>query len=141
MVDFLSIAPPETRKELVTVLDHQGKEQQVEIQPIDNTDIAKLARKHPGLRDLFRQNAADEQRMVALVEHMPAIVAAALGHLGDAEYEAAAKRLPQAESQKLIDRIMEISFGGGKKDDRPLPTAEEVIAGATAAASDTPLNS
>jgi hypothetical protein len=138
LVDFLSIAPPETRKEVVAILDHQGAERQVEIQPVDNSDIAKLARKHPGLRDLFKQNAANEQRMVAFIEHMPAIVAAALGHLGDEKYEAAAKRLAPAESQKLIDRIMEISFGsGGEKENDPLPTAEEVIADATAAASDT----
>src|SRR4051794_24779788 len=91
-VDFLSIAPPRARKALVTVLDYQGHEQEVEIKPITNALLARVACQHQKLRDIFAKDTPASLREMLLMSHAQAIVAAALGHPCDPKYEAAVER-------------------------------------------------
>ena len=143
-VDFLDIAPKEVRSATVTVKDQQGSDREVEIFAIDVSDLAKLARKNPAMLPLFAKGAPDALQAIALAEHLPTVIAAGLGHLGDPVYEAAAKRFPHDEQQKLGEAIMDLSFpnrkkptddAGGEGGDDPLPpSAAAIIAEATAVA-------
>lgn len=133
-VDFLTIAPKEARKELVTVRNADGIEAQVEIQPIDMTDLAKLARKHAGLRPIFAQNAPAEMRAIAFAEFVPQIIAAGLGHIGDERYENAAKLHP--DKDKLSKAILELSFGKEDADGPLAKSAADIIAEAAVGTSE-----
>lgn len=126
-VDFLDIAPKEVAKTKVAIHDKDGQEHEVEIQPIDNTDIAKLANRFPMLRKtLFLKDVPEDVSGVALMEAWPAIVAAGLGHIGDERYEAAARRFDQTEIQKLGKVILEISFPRPETSD-PLPASAAAV--------------
>jgi hypothetical protein len=144
-VDFLDIAPKEVRKETVTVKDQEGQDREVEIYPIDASDLAKLARRFPSLRAIFAKGAPEDLQAMALAEHWPAIIAASLGHLGEEPYELAAKRYQPDQRDRLGKAIMALSFPkAAEEEPGPLaPSAEAVIAEAVAGvpAADSPLPS
>jgi hypothetical protein len=133
-VDFLDIAPKEARRDTVTVRDQAGQDQEVEIVPIDASDLAKLARRFPTLRALFSKDAPEEVRAIAFAEYWPQIIAAGLGHPGEEAYELAAKRYQHDQLDKLGRAIMRLSFPTAEETDSPLPSSAEVIAEAEAEA-------
>lgn len=128
MVDLLDIAPPERQGETVLVLG-----QEVEIRPLTVGQLAQVMRRFPELRhSFFRSDVPEDVRGVALLEAWPAIIAAGLGHLGEAPYEAAAERLPQAEMLKLGHAIMALTNPEEAPKPGPLPGSAAVIAEALA---------
>lgn len=101
-IDLLDIAPAEERLETFEVLGHP-----VEIRGIKVGEMAKIMRRFPDMRRaLFTEGAPEDVRGASLLEAWPAIVAAGLGHVGEAQYEAAAERLPRAEMMKLGSAIL-----------------------------------
>lgn len=104
-VDLLDIAAPEEPGETIEVLG-----QPIEIRGIRVAEMAKIMRRFPDMRRaLFSEGAPEDVRGVSLLEAWPAIVAAGLGHVGDAQYEAAAERLPRGEMMKLGSAILALT--------------------------------
>lgn len=105
MADLLDIAPQQERVETVEVLGRP-----VEIRGLSVAQLAKLMRRFPDLRrSFFNADAPEDVRGAALLEAWPGIVAAGVGHPGEAPYEAAAERLPREELMKLGNAILALT--------------------------------
>jgi hypothetical protein len=127
--DFLDILPPE-RTETITVFGHEFP-----IKPLKNSVIASIARRFPELRKSLFKDAPEDFRGLAMMEAMPAIVAAGLGMLGDKAFEAAIEaRLPQPEMMRIGGAIMALTYPSPEEADAPLATAAEIVAAAEAEA-------
>ncbi len=125
MPDFLDILPPE-RTETITVFGHEFP-----IRPLKNSVIAIIARRFPELRKSLFKEAPEDFRGLAMMEAMPAIVAAGLDKLGDKAFEAAIEaRLPQPEMMRIGGAIMALTYPAPEDTDGPLATAADIIAAA-----------
>jgi len=116
-VDFLDIAPLEAEVHVATLTGRDGAPQEVRVFPVDNTTLAKLARRIPEMRALFREDVTREIRLINYFEFAPQIIAAGLGKLGDKAYEQAAERMSPVDRRNLLDAIFDISFGAKKEED------------------------
>lgn len=104
MVSITEVAPPS--KHVVKVLGVD-----VEIQPVTGRMWAALARRFPELkRRLAGMENKREDEVIGAMEQGPAICAAALGHMGDEETEAAVDRLPSEAKTALLAAVMDLSF-------------------------------
>jgi hypothetical protein len=105
MTGLLDIAP-----QRVTV-DVLGRE--LEVEGVTVRGIAELLRRFPGLRELFAGGQGVESIAAAMPDLVAAIIASGLGYTGDAEYEAAAERLPAEAQAKLFGAILRLTMPAG----------------------------
>lgn len=130
MVNIVEIAPPSGGR-MIEVLP--GK--QVEIFGITGRMWAALARRFPELkRKIAGLEVPADDLAIAGMESGPAIIAAGLGQLGDAETEDTVDRLPPAAQSLLMAAIMEVSFPPANP---PKAAAETQTSGSATAASTT----
>jgi hypothetical protein len=128
VADLLDIAPQQEQVETVEVMG-----QPVEIRPLAMKQLAGLLRRFPDMRkSFFRKDAPEDIQGAAMLEAWPAIIAAGVGHAGEADYEGAAGRLPIPEQLKLGGAVMRLSFPKTEEEEGPLPDSAAVIAGAVA---------
>lgn len=139
MADLLDILPPDETPVKVTVIACDRKKHDIEIHPLRVKDIKKLAMRFRDLRNSLFKDAPDDIRGVAMTEAMPAIIAAATGHIGDEAYEAHVEKvLSQPEIMKLGGAIMALTYPASEEaDDGPLASAAEIIAAAKAEVAET----
>jgi hypothetical protein len=116
-VDFLDIAPLEAEVHVATIPGRDGTPKEVRIFPIDNTALARLARRTAELRALFRSDLTGEQRLMIYYEFAPQVIAAALGKLGDKAYEAAVERMKPGDRRALLNAVFAVSFGTKDEED------------------------
>jgi hypothetical protein len=128
-VSLLDIAPRDERRQIITI---DGKE--LEIRGLSVGDLGKLCKRFPDLRiALFNKNAPEDVQTAGMLEAWPAIIAAGVGKLGDAEFEAAADRMPHSQLLAIGAAVMKLT--NPEAEEIPLsPEAKAVLDQALAAA-------
>lgn len=130
-VSLLDIAPRDERRETITIGDKE-----LEIRGLSVSDLGKLCKRFPDLRTaLFNTKAPEEVRTAGMLEAWPAIVAAGCGELGNAEFEAAALRMPQPDLLAVGSAVMALTNPKPPEGDGPLaPEAQAALDQALATA-------
>jgi hypothetical protein len=106
MTGLLDIAPQRTS---VEVLGHT-----LEVGGVTVRGIADLLRRFPELLTLFGGGASPAGAIVAAAPDLvAAVIACGLGHMGDAQQEAAAAQLPAEAQAELLGAILRLTMPSG----------------------------
>lgn len=115
MAGLLDIAP---LTETVTV-----RGQDIEVGEISGTAIVRLLARFPELRKMMALKRMDPEGLLAIGgPALDAIIAAACGHPGDKEYEAAAARLGADVQVEILEVAIRLTMPKG-----PGPFAERLL--------------
>jgi hypothetical protein len=111
MVSLLDIGP------LTKKVPIRG--QQIEVKGISALAVFTLLSDIPELRKVVAEKGMDPAEVMSLIGSIPQaigkIIAAATGHLGDADHIQAAINLTAGEQQELLSAIIELTFPRGLK--------------------------
>jgi hypothetical protein len=110
MADLLDIMP-QTAVEIVKIDGHR-----IKLYPISIPAMVTLISRFPKLKDALNNELGDNL-VLRLFEGVgiatPAIIAAACGHLGNAEYEQSMEKLLPEHQLKLLSAAVVVTFPNG----------------------------
>jgi hypothetical protein len=104
-VSFLDLVPKRPTS-TVTIEAEDGERVPFEVTGVPLAQLAEISRKYPSLGRVLDGSAG----IITASDAMPALVAAALGHHGDAQYEQHAMTLPPDVLLALSGEIVRLTF-------------------------------
>jgi hypothetical protein len=105
-ISFLELAPKRPRR-TVTIEAEDGAMAEFEITGVALAQLAEIGRKFPAFARVLDGSPGG---MFTATEAMPALVAAALGHAGDIEYEKKAASLPPDILLGLAGEVVKLTL-------------------------------
>jgi len=114
-ISFLELVPKRPSA-TITIEAADGAMAAFEISGVPLVQLAELGRRYPSLTRVLEGNAS----IISASDAMPALVAAALGHSGDLEYERKAMALPSGVLLALTNEIIKLIF-----PQRPIAASSE----------------
>lgn len=115
-ISFLELVPKRP-KATVAIEAADGQMAEFEIKGISLAQLAEIGRKYPSFARVIEGNAG----LLTASEALPAIIAAGLGHHGDAQYERQAATLPTDIVIALAGEVVRLTFPA---DRPPIALAE-----------------
>jgi len=115
-VSFLDLVPKRPTS-TVTIEAEDGERVPFEVTGVPLAQLAEISRKYPSLGRVLDGSAG----IITASDAMPALVAAALGHHGDAQYERQAGSLPSDLVIAIAGEVVRLTF---HSDRPPIALAE-----------------
>jgi|KBSMisStaDraftv2_1062788.scaffolds.fasta_scaffold06638_3 hypothetical protein len=115
-ISFLELVPKQP-KATVAIEAADGEVAQFEIKGISLAELADIGRKYPSFARVIEGGAG----LLTASEALPAIIAAGLGHHGDAQYERQAAALPSGIVIAVAGEVVRLTF---PSDRPPIALAE-----------------
>lgn len=122
MTSFLDLVPA-WHTATVTIDTNDGSAE-FEISGLRLAQLAAICKRFPSFAAVIEGGAG----LLSASEAMPALVAAGLGHFGDAQYETQAASLPISTTVSIAGEIMRLSFPPA-----PVPLSNGAVGGVEAA--------
>ena len=105
MISFLDLVPKRPTA-IVSIEAEDGEVEQYEIKGISLAQLAEIGRTYPSFARVIEGNAG----LLSASEALPAIIAAGLGHHGDAQYEKQAAALPSGVVIAIAGEVVRLTF-------------------------------
>jgi hypothetical protein len=103
-ISFLDLVPKRPRA--TVVIEGETGPAEVELTGVSLSQLAEIGHKFPAFTRVMEGNAG----LMTATEAMPALIAAALGHHGDPQYEDQAGRLPPDIAIALAGEVVKLTF-------------------------------
>jgi hypothetical protein len=104
-VNFLDLVPEPPRETLI--LATASGSAQVELTGLRLSTLADLAKRYPAFARIIEGGAGS---IIQASDALPAVVAAGLGHAGDAQYEAKVATFPTAHIMQMAMTVVRLTF-------------------------------
>jgi len=126
-VSFLDLVPK--RPTATVTIDTEDGLAQFEVTGVPLSQLAEIGRRFPAFARVIEGGAG----LLSATEAMPALVAAGLGHNGDAAYERQAANLPSGVMMHIAGEIVRLTFlqSPPTEPGEAEPAPEEAAASAT----------
>jgi hypothetical protein len=124
-ISFLDLVPKRPRA--TVVIEGEAGPAECSITGISLAHLAEISRKFPAFARVVEGGAG----LLSVMEALPAIIAAGLGHHGDAQYERQAAELPPNMVIELASEVFKLTFGGPSIALAEAPAAPDASANGT----------